>query len=222
MTSSTYRISILIPLYRSMRFIDNITRIIEENINSDYEFLLSDLHGFDDTIEVLKAKYSKKINVKFFKELSKKGWNENINLLIRNCTAKYFIIQPHDDYSPPERFKNLYDTIEKNPKTVLTFGSYKAVDLHDNLIKKRSYCPPNGIEKLSNWNTKTVMEMYWKDYFNGAFKGLVRRDLIINNQLYILPTKDLELADRCWLFGLGLIGSFQSDTIREVRIENAK
>jgi hypothetical protein len=46
------------------------------------------------------------------------------------------------------------------------------------------------------------------DYFNGAFKGLFRRQLVDRHRLFIEPTWQLQYSERCWLFAMSLLGKF--------------
>ena len=56
--STQPRVSVVIPLYRSARFIDNIIANIEAMPQRGVEILISDRHCYDDTIDRLAERYT--------------------------------------------------------------------------------------------------------------------------------------------------------------------
>ncbi|MEO8541606.1 MAG: hypothetical protein ABI577_17830, partial [bacterium] len=75
-------VSLAIPLYRSLRFLDVIT----ENIrNADYpnlEILVGDRHLADDTIEQLRIRFVGDSRLRFITSRDEVSWVDHYNLLL--------------------------------------------------------------------------------------------------------------------------------------------
>ncbi|HET9394532.1 MAG TPA: glycosyltransferase, partial [Nitrospiraceae bacterium] len=80
------RASVGIPLYRSRSFLqclrENCTALAAEN---DVEVIVSDRHGFDDTLDILEREWSHDPRFRFLRADDRLNWVEHMNLLLREA-----------------------------------------------------------------------------------------------------------------------------------------
>jgi GT2 family glycosyltransferase len=93
-------VSVGMPLYRSLRYLDVITRNIEAIDYANVEIILSDRHGYDDTLEKISTRFPGDNRLRFISATDKIGWVENYNVLLREALGEYFVFMSHDDFYP--------------------------------------------------------------------------------------------------------------------------
>lgn len=203
------RATVAIPLYQSLRFLDSIIANIEA-LPGDVEVLVSDRHCYDDTIDRLADHFSGDIRVKCFRYKDEIDWIGNINFLLKQSESRYWQFLPHDDISPPGSLERLIQALDCDPDAILAYGPIEPVSMDGTLLKERMrpIPPPEVKDAKENWSLDLVLPMFWKWYFTGAFKGLVRRSVLMEHDLFIRSTRDQIYPERCWLFALGLLGHF--------------
>lgn len=206
--STTPRVSVVIPLYRSARFIDTIIANIEAMPASDVEILISDRHCHDDTIDRLETRYARDHRVRCLKHRDDIDWVGHINALLKEARGEYWRFLPHDDLSPPGSLEALMKALDLHPEAVIAYGPTQAIDGEGKRLPERDRPHPHPRQAEQGWTLGLVLEMFWAGYFDGAFKGLVRRELVMENQLLIKSTLGQVFPERCWLFALCLLGRF--------------
>ena len=200
--------TVVIPLFRSARFIESIIANIDAIPAHGVEILISDRHCYDDTIDRLAERYAKDPRVQCLKHRDKLNWVEHINTLLEVARGDYWQFQPHDDLFPPGSLDALIAALDSNPDAILTYGPMEAIDINGRPIPTRNCLTPHPVEAEYGWTLGLVLQMFWKWYFSHAFKGLIRRKIVMDNGLLIRSTRDQILPERCWLFALCLLGCF--------------
>src|SRR4051812_37807283 len=106
-------VSVGIPLYRSRPFLgslrENCIALAAEN---NVEVIVSDRHGFDDTLDILNTEWKHNLRFHFLKASDCLNWVEHMNLLLREARGTYFRWMPHDDCFPEGNLKPLLDRLE--------------------------------------------------------------------------------------------------------------
>ena len=202
------KVSIGIPLYKSARFLDIIISNIEAMPKGDIEILISDRHCCDDAIDILQERFAKDSRIRFFKSYDEIDWVGNINFLLQQATGDYWMFLPHDDTFPTGSLDKLISALVNNPGAILAYGLIKAIDLYGNALPEKENLNPHPTHSKDSWTLNLALEMFWMGHFNGAFKGLIRRKVLVERNLFIRKTADNIMPERCWLFGLCLLGSF--------------
>ncbi len=203
-----FQTTVVIPLYKSAQFIDTIIANIESIPAQGVEVVISDHHCLDNTIDYLADRYAGDPRIRCLKHHDKIDWVSHLNILLQEANGEYWRFLPHDDLSPSGSLEILIKTLNSNKNVILAYGPTKAIDYEGIPIPEKDKTSPHPVKADLEWTLGLVLEMYWKGYFNGAFKGLIRRKIIIENQLLIRNTKDQIFPERCWLFALGLLGQF--------------
>ncbi len=109
---------------------------------------------------------------------------------------------PHDDSYPADYIPRLVSCLENRPDAALAFGRVVLVDL-DGIDLPSLRIAPCPIQNRRPWTLgQSLKLLFW-----GAgipFRGLFRRDLVVQSGLY-LPSSDARVgADLYWVFGLSL------------------
>lgn len=202
------RVSIAIPLYKSAPFIDTIVANVGSITYSEAEILISDRHCFDDTIDRLADHFAHDSRVRCIKSNDEVDWVGHLNILLEEAKGDYWRFLPHDDISPPGTLEMLIKALDTNNNAILAYGPTKAIDCDGNHSPRMDQPTPHPSTAEHDWTFGLALEMFWKGYFGGAFKGLVRRQLVLQKKLFIRSTLQQFSPERCWLFALCLIGRF--------------
>lgn len=197
--------SIAIPLYRSKRFLP----IIVENISAvgamNVEILISDRHGEDDALDVLRERYAGDARVRFLSGTERLHWTEHYNLLLAAARGAYFMWMPHDDSFPSGYIQQLVAALDGDPSAVLAFGAIDAVDLGGAAIPDWTFHPPPFGGARSTGVGDSIRLLFWGSAI--PFRGVFRREWATTAGLYLRP--HAPAADGNWTFALSLIGALR-------------
>ena len=206
---STPLVSVGIPLYRSRPFLsslrDNCAALVAED---NVEVIISDRHGLDDTLDVLCAEWGHDARFRFLKDGDCLNWVEHMNFLLREARGDYFRWMPHDDCFPAGCLTPLIERLETTSSVILAYGPTRAIDAAGLRTPQRDRLRSYPVSPGQNWTFQHSLDLFWKGFCDGAFKGLFRRRDVINAGLLIRPTHRLVHAERTWLFGVSLLGGW--------------
>ena len=143
-------ISILIPIYNGIEFIDESVTSVLEQTYTQWELLIG-INGYPENSEVYKIakKFEEKSNkIKVFDFYEIKGKSNTLNEMIKHCSYDYVAILDVDDIWHPQKlevqthfFINNYDVIGSN---CVWFGDREGV------------IPPIPLGDISNFDFKIV------------------------------------------------------------------
>lgn len=197
--------SLLIPMYRSERFINNIRGVINSHLEQNCGFLLSDQHRLDEALPALRSEYGESQRFRYFSSSNELNWVENINLLISHCDSEYFRIAPHDDFTTGRQSGELLQSLQKHRSAVVATGPYE-IEWLDHPTQ------PKGIRKVLadefDCDVQNIIHFNRKGYYDGAFKGMVDNKVVKKHKLLIKPTPTLIWSERLWLNALRMTGKF--------------
>ena len=168
------------------------------------EILISDRHQLDDAAEVLARELAADRRVRVIRAHDALSWVEHFNFLLREARGVYSTWMPHDDSYPPGYLSQLVAALEARPDAVLAFGRVEQISL-DGYLPTLPFTPP-PIDQDRSWSLTSALRMLtlWQLWF--AFRGVVRRDVVTSNGLYLRSTYRNIRADIYWVFGLALRG----------------
>jgi GT2 family glycosyltransferase len=193
-----------IPLYRSKPFVE----IIKANIDAiDYpniEILISDRHHLDDAIDVLEEYFREDPRVTIIRADDALWYAQHYNLLLGIGRGKYFRWMPHDDSYPVCCLKRKVEILESNPQYVLANGPWRKLDSHDHVTEL--HFPVKS--RLGKWSFETALFVAFGAYEAHAFKGLFRRSIAVEREIWLFDTKRIISTERCWEYAMSLAGEF--------------
>ena len=197
-------VSVGIPLYRSRRFLETIIENIESIRYANIEIIISDRHSLDDTLDLLRARYGSDKRFRFFKERDALDWVGNFNLLLHQSRGRYFVCMAHDDSFPSVFIGELVSALEAHPDAVFAFGKVEQVSVDGFLPTFPSTPPP--ISGQDNWTFGCSLRLLtlWQLWI--AYRGMVRRDVVERDGLYMRHSYRNIRADVYWVFALSLRG----------------
>src|SRR5262249_3180428 len=128
---TTPLVSVGMPLYRSMRYLDVITRNIEAIGYDNVEIILSDRHGFDDTLHELSTRFPGDRRLRFIAATDRINWVKNYNLLLNEARGEYFFWVSHDDVYPSDYIPELVSCLEAEPDVLIAYPRTVLIDMDD-------------------------------------------------------------------------------------------
>jgi len=210
------RITIGVPLYRSKGFIGQLRRNFSAFADEEgVSILVSDRHGLDDAIDVLREEWGDDPRFRFIKAADRLNWIEHMNLLLGLADGEYFRWAPHDDSFPVGCLRPLVRRLDSDPGTILAYGPTRAIDTGGARRPERDRLNTHPVPRGGRWTLADSLDLFWRGWCNGAFKGLFRRGPVVDSGLFIRPTRDLVFAERAWLFGVSLLGGLAEEPASE-------
>jgi GT2 family glycosyltransferase len=196
-------VSVAVPLFESRRFLE----VIEANLRGlDYphlEVIVSDRHGRDDALAALRRAFGHDPRFRFVEASDGLTWIGHYNALLRAARGDYFMWMPHDDSFPPSYVSLLVECLEARPDAVLAFGRIEPVDHDDVPLPLRFAAPRFG--RGGAWTLRdSVRLLFWHPAV--PFRGVFRRAVATERDLWIPETRDTIGADAYWVFALSLVG----------------
>ena len=100
------KISIVLPLYNGIKYIDESIQSIQKQTFSDWELIVISEFGNDDgSAEVVKAYMQEDASIRFIQNENKLGLADSLNLGIEQAVGEYIARVDVDDPSYPKRFE---------------------------------------------------------------------------------------------------------------------
>jgi hypothetical protein len=199
-------VTLAIPLYRSLRFVDIITQNIR---NADYpnlEILIGDQHLADDAVEQLRARFAGDSRLRFITSRDEVGWVEHYNLLLREGRGEYFLWTPHDDSYPSGYIGALVKRLQTAPEAVLAFGW---CDTQKPDGEPYAIWPAPPFASHEQWSPQMAVRLFFGWNIGVAVRGVFRRARVTEAGLWMPHTTGDAYADVCWIFGAALLGRFE-------------
>ena len=205
-------VSVGIPLFRSRPFLDSLrANCAALAAEDDIEIIVSDRHGHDDALDVLRSEWRHDARFRFLEGADQLSWVEHMNLLLREARGGYFRWMPHDDVFPAGCLAPLIARLERDPAIILAYGPTRVIDSDGRRLPEKDRLHSFPVPKGEAWTLKHSQDLFWKSTCDGAFKGLFRRHEVVTSGLLVRPTHELVLPERAWLFGISLLGGLAEE-----------
>ncbi len=201
--------TLAIPLYRSERFVDSIVANVEAVDHPSVEIVISDRHMHDDALERLRGRLGTDDRVEFVGTTDGVAWVDHYNDLLARARGSYLRWMPHDDGFLRCDLVRLVAEMQAHPGAAIVYGPTTATDFDGRPMPERDRPHPHPIADREPWTLRHSLDLVPKGYCNGAFKGLVNRELVLANGLFIRPTRRNVHAERAWLFAVSLVGELR-------------
>lgn len=199
-------VTCLIPLYRSAPLLHLVYANIDDHLRLGGQVLCSDQHGLDNATSQIAKRYASDPRVRVLSSDKGGNWVSNCNQLIGATQTPFFRISPHDDTVPADSTALLAFALRDDPNLVLSHGRVLAQTDKGERLPNRDE-PTIQPEPVTD-PLRFSAEFFWKGHYNGAFKAVIRRDVVDGKPLFIRPTPSLRHSERAWLFAYALLGTF--------------
>lgn len=121
-------ISICIPAYKHVDYLERLLNSISQQTFTDYEIVITD-DSPDDSVEILLHKFSFP-NLYYYKNETPLGTPENWNEAIRKSGGSWIKIMHNDDwFATNDALQIFYDNIQQNTEAVFFFSAFQNVEV---------------------------------------------------------------------------------------------
>jgi hypothetical protein len=203
---SLHDVTCLIPLYRSVPQLPRVFGNIDDHLRLGGKVICSDEHGLDDAAQQIADRYASHPDIRVLLRMDGGNWVSNCNQMIAACTTSYFRIMPHDDTFPADSTALLTQPLRSNRDIVLSHGRVLAETDGGDRLQNRD--EPQLLPKPVTDHLRFSAEFFWVGHYNGAFKAVMRTNVLGDKPLLMRPTTSLRNSERAWLFGYSLLGEF--------------
>lgn len=125
--TNSMKLSILLVTYNQAKYIEEaIDSILNQNIFFDYEVIIADDYSTDNTLELIKNKFSKTA-IKYSILVSKfnLGISKNYQRGFQACTGDYIAILEGDDYwTDTNRLSKHVEFLETHAECIMSFNRF--------------------------------------------------------------------------------------------------
>src|SRR5690606_19485343 len=130
-------VSVIIPSYNRIKYIEDAIASIEKQSYRDYEIIVVDDGSTDGSFELLEE-FSKagKISLYSHANHENRGQSASINLGIMHASGSFVAILDSDDYFAPDKLAQQVSFLEKNPIFGMVYGQGHAVDADGRFLFK--------------------------------------------------------------------------------------
>ncbi len=200
-------VTVAIPLFFSRRFLEIVIQNIETISYPNLHFIVSDRHGGDDTLTLLRNHFQSDPRISFVECIDQYHWIRHYNDLLQQAGGKYFAWMPHDDSYAPDYVTRLVEFLEAHPDVILAFG-----EMHRITPDGTDISNPRSLEHWksfvvdNSWSTEQAVKLHFCWNLAYGFRGLFRLQPIQEKPLYIRETHQGIGADGLWMFGVALTG----------------
>src|SRR5688500_18170797 len=129
MKSDDPKVSVVMPVYNTARYLRESIESILNQTFSDFEFLIIDDASTDESVAIVRS-YSDK-RIKLIQKPINTGYTESLNMAIDLAKGKYIARMDSDDLSLNDRFEKQYRYMEQYPEVLVLGGSYQILGTND-------------------------------------------------------------------------------------------
>lgn len=187
-------VSVIMPVYNAQKYIGKAIESVLGQTYEDFEFILIDDGGNDDSVEIAKGYADQRI--KMYHNRRNMGIAFSRNLAIRKSSGKYIAIMDDDDISLPDRLKQQVDFMKYNPKIDVVGGRSSIIDETGKVISESE-------AMQENYKMNKVMFLFYNSFHNS--ETLVRKSLVdqykICYQDHLLGMEDFRFWIDCARYG---------------------
>lgn len=195
---NNYRISIIVPVYNTEKYIERCLKSILDQTFEDYQLIIINDGSTDDSEKII-HKLTKKCKNVIYKKIKNSGVAHARNIGLSYATGDYIAFVDSDDYVAEEMFEKLYE-MAISKKSELVCCAYKKIykfqekDIFPKNIKCYGKSLKNSKEILFNCNPYITNKLFKRSLIvdNGiSFDEDLRifEDLLFCYKLFLVSNK---------------------------------
>lgn len=179
------KISVIIPIYNSTRFLnDNIRSICDQTL-SEIEILFVDDCSTDNSVEII-SKYKKNDNrIKILKNSNHEGAAIARNYGLKFANGEYIIFLDSDDLFDAKLLENLYN-LAKEKNCDIVFTKYSIIDENGIFIDRNQGVSDNVKEDINYADLSEYYNLFtittpapWNKLYKKSF--LIEKNILFQN-----------------------------------------
>jgi len=193
------KVSIIIPVFNVERYIKRCicSILAQDNTDCDMECVVVDDCTPDNSmiiIDDILANYHGKIHFIICTHNVNRGLSAARNTGIKKATGDFVLFVDSDDYLCDDCLKLMIGSLKSYPDVDVVLGNAFSCKYG------RSFFPPVSAPMLFTNNNEVLLKVFFADLHFHAWNRLIRRDLIVNNDLYFV--EGLLYEDMPWTYKL--------------------
>lgn len=190
-------ISIIVPVYNVEKYLDECLRSIEEQTFSDLEIICVNDGSTDSSLEVLKEHQARDERI-LIVDKPNAGYGHSINMGLSRATGSYIGIVESDDFIEPEMYEKLYERATTHDLDIarVNYWLYWSKPAERNEFFEAYREDACGIV----FNPRDMPQSFF--FPPALWAMLVRRSLIVENDLRLLETPGASYQDTSFSFKL--------------------
>jgi glycosyltransferase involved in cell wall biosynthesis len=130
-------ISVVMPVYNALPFLDESIRSILEQTFTNFEFVILDDASTDGSGELLREWSQRDRRIRLFKSERRQGLSGSSNVVVSKARAAIVARMDADDISHPERLRREWDIIESYPDVVAVGTLCVGIDAAGRQVRPR-------------------------------------------------------------------------------------
>lgn len=205
MSNDKLKISVLVPIYGTEKFIERCARSIFEQTWENIEAIFVDDCTPDKSIDILRNVVNdypkRKPFVKIIRHEKNRGLSAARNTALDNATGDYFMHVDSDDYLEKDAIRQLAEIVSNKPTDIIIFDNYvdypqkEVVNhvnytnrdryIHDMLMKKRPSSVWNKLYKTDFYKKSGIRSIEGINY--GEDYAVTSRLIFLTNDIFYYP-----------------------------------
>lgn len=192
-------VTVAVPLHRSARWVEPVVDNVRALPPDVTEVVVSDRTCVDDAAAVLRERLADDPRVHVVAEPRGIGWEDHYQLLAEEAAGELFMWMPHDDRFDASWTSTLAAALEARPEAWLAFGHVACVEV-DGVTPSGDWPhPPPGV--VAGWG---ALRMVLQGEMGMPFRGLWRREAVLDAGVRLAPRPDFHGVDVLWVFEVAL------------------
>ena len=185
-------ISICIPAYKRINYLQKLLDSVSIQTYTDYEVIITD-DSPDETVENFVENFHSIKNISYYKNIIVLGTPENWNESVRKANGTWIKLMHDDDWFDNENSLQIfYEATLQKPGCSFFFSAYKNVYENSN-VEKPVYLKPGG--RLMLW--LSPLNLFKKQYIGNPSCTLIKRDINVFYDSHFKWVVDFEFYIRC-------------------------
>ncbi len=203
----TPTVTVAIPLHGSAPWIDNVVDNVRALPPMVTEVIISDQTCIDDAATQIATRLVDDPRVTVHSQAAGLGFAEHYHQLLETASGELFMWMPHDDIFDPGWVPTLAAALAAHPQAWLAFGQLRCVK-PDGTTPIPTVPLPIEPGLLSPLTTVRMMVGGWMGY---PFRGLFRRQNVVDAHIRMDPATSLVAIDQEWVFSVALFAPIVYD-----------
>lgn len=197
------KISIIVPVYKVEKYIDQCVRSVLEQTYPEWEMILVDDGSPDDCPAICEAWARKENRIRVIHK-ENGGSSSARNSGIIEVTGDYIMFLDSDDYWDDKNcLNNIVEMLQKDTPDVLTFRYKKYIESSGEYLDVLPSCVAENINVLGSKNEILQALLEKGLYLSSACNKVIKAEFLRNNSLYFkegITTEDIDWCARCMLY----------------------
>lgn len=178
--SNPVLISICIPAYKRIEFLQRLLRSVEIQTLKDFEVIVTD-DSPDSSVQELCREFAARVPLHYFRNENALGTPENWNEGIRRARGKWIKLMHDDDwFAGPDALEQYAQAIRNNPSCSFFFAAYQNVEQETGECEKM-FCSKWALLLLR----RSPLNLFKANYVGNPSCTLIKKDtgLFYDNKL---------------------------------------